>query len=293
MLKINDLQRHHAPLQGDLARAAAELIASGRYSSGLRVEAFERAFADYCGASHAVGVGSGTDALELALRALDIGAGDEVVTVANAGMYATSAILASGATPVFADIGAATMTLDAGTLAPLLGARCKAVVLTHLYGRLADVDRVLAATRATRVPVIEDCAQAHGAMKAGRRAGTFGTLGCFSFYPTKNLGACGDAGIVTTSNDELATRVRRLRQYGWAEKYRAVEPGGRNTRLDELQAGILLAKLPHLNAWNRRRNEIAGFYSANIRHPKILVPEIDPSRTSLISTSSAARIETH
>jgi dTDP-3-amino-2,3,6-trideoxy-4-keto-D-glucose/dTDP-3-amino-3,4,6-trideoxy-alpha-D-glucose/dTDP-2,6-dideoxy-D-kanosamine transaminase len=288
MLAINDLQRHEASLQEEMARAALEVLASGWYALGRRVEAFEHAFAGYCGVAHAVGVGSGTDALELALLALGVGPGDEVVTVANAGMYATVAIVSVGASPRFADVDPATMTLDPATLEPLLGPRCKAIVLTHLYGRMADVDRLVPVAEKAGIPLIEDCAQAHGAAHGGRLAGSFGAIGCFSFYPTKNLGACGDAGLVTTSDGELAAKLRRLRQYGWAEKYRAVEPRGRNTRLDELQAAILLAKLPHLPAWNARRNEIARRYSADIQHPLITVPGIDSGHVAHLYVVRAA-----
>jgi dTDP-4-amino-4,6-dideoxygalactose transaminase len=243
---------------------------------GKKVEAFERAFAEFCGVDHAVGVGNGTDALEIALRAVDVGPGAEVVTVANAGMYATTAIEAVGATPVFAEVDCRTMTMDVASLERAISSRSKAIVLTHLYGRLADVRSALAVADRRGVPIIEDCAQAHGAALAGRRAGSFGALGCFSFYPTKNLGACGDGGAVVTSSDALARKVRSLRQYGWSDKYRASVRGGRNTRLDELQAAILLVKLPHLSGWNSRRCHIAERYSSEIRHQKIVVPAIEP-----------------
>lgn len=274
MLKINDLKRHHAPLRDALEAALRDVLESGWYVLGRHGEAFERAFAEFCGVPHAVGVANGTDALELALRALGVGPGDEVVTVANAGMYATVAIRILGATPVFAEVDGTTMTLDPADLERVMTGRTKAVVLTHLYGRLADVERVIAVADAQGVPVVEDCAQAHGAALAGRRAGSFGNLGCFSFYPTKNLGACGDGGAVTARDAETAERVRRLRQYGWSEKYNAVVPGGRNSRLDEFQAAILVEKLRHLAEWNARRVAVAERYTAEIRHPHVAVPEI-------------------
>jgi len=276
MLKVNDLARHHAPLLEELASAMTEVLSSGWYVLGKKVEAFERAFAEFCGVDHAVGVGNGTDALEIALRALQVGPWAEVVTVANAGMYATTAIVAAGATPVFAEVDPVTMTMDAASLERALSPRSKAIVLTHLYGRLADVQTVLGVARERGVPVVEDCAQAHGAALAGRCAGSFGALGCFSFYPTKNLGACGDGGAVVTSDEALAARVRSIRQYGWSEKYRATVSGGRNSRLDELQAAVLLVKLPRLSSWNARRCRIAERYSSEIRHPEIEVPVIDP-----------------
>jgi dTDP-4-amino-4,6-dideoxygalactose transaminase len=278
MLKINDLERHHAPLQSMLANVAREVLESGWYVLGRRGQAFEGAFADFCGTTHAVGVASGTDALELALRAVGIGPGDDVVTVPNAGMYASVAIQSVGANPILADVKADDMVLDPLHLERVLGPRCKAIVLTHLYGRLADVDRVLEIANGRGVPVIEDCAQAHGAALGQRRAGSFGRLGCFSFYPTKNLGACGDGGAITTSDPALAERVCQLRQYGWSEKYKAVVSGGRNSRLDELQAAILIEKLPRLPAWNARRVEIAQRYSAEIHHPLVKVPTIEVHR---------------
>jgi len=278
VLKINDLERHHAPLGDELARAATAVLSSGWFVLGRHVEAFERAFAEFCGTADAIGVGNGTDALEIALRALELAPGDEVLTVANAGMYATAAIGAVGAVPVFADVDPETMTVDTGAVARALSPLTKAIVLTHLYGRLADVDGVLAVARARGIPVVEDCAQAHGASLGGRRAGSFGALGCFSFYPTKNLGACGDGGAVVTSDPALARRVRQLRQYGWSEKYRALVPGGRNSRLDELQDALLSVKLPRLSGWNARRSAIAQRYSAEIRHPLIQAPSIESER---------------
>jgi dTDP-4-amino-4,6-dideoxygalactose transaminase len=254
----------------------AEVLSSGWYVLGKRVEAFERAFAQFCGVDHAVGVGNGTDALEIALRALEVGRGDEVVTVANAGMYATTAIEAAGATPVFAEVDRVTMTMSMDSLERALSVRSKAIVLTHLYGRLADVHAALAVADRYGVPIVEDCAQAHGAAVDGRRAGSFGALGCFSFYPTKNLGACGDGGAIVTSNGALAGRARSLRHYGWSDKYLTTVPGGQNSRLDELQAAFLLVKLPHLSKWNARRCQIAQRYSSEIRHPRIELPVIEP-----------------
>src|SRR5882672_7780278 len=172
MLKINDLERHHAPLFDELSAAMAEVLSSGWYVLGERVEAFERAFSKFCGVEHAIGVGNGTDALELALRALDVGREDEVVTVANAGMYATAAIEAVGATPAFAEVDRVTMTMDAAALERTLSARSKAIVLTHLFGQLADVHAVLDVAGRRGIPVIEDCAQAHGATIGERRAGS-------------------------------------------------------------------------------------------------------------------------
>jgi dTDP-4-amino-4,6-dideoxygalactose transaminase len=274
MLKVNDLQRHHSSLQADLRQTAVEVLSSGWYVLGQRVSSFERAFAEFCGTKDAVGVGNGTDALELSLRALGVAAGDGVATVANAGMYSSTAILAVGARPIFVDVDASSMTMDPAALDVCLSPACKAIVLTHLYGRLGNVDAIVGIARSRGVPIIEDCAQAHGAAYGGRRAGGFGALGCFSFYPTKNLGACGDGGAITTSDPELAAKVRRLRQYGWSEKYTVAEEGGRNTRLDELQAAFLSLKLPMLSSWNDRRRAIARAYSSRIRHELVQVADV-------------------
>ncbi len=261
MIPLNDLNRTPAPLRAELAGATQRVLDRGWFILGPECEAFEQEFAAYCGAAHCVSVANGTDALELALRALGTGPGDEVVTAANAGGYSTTAIRLAGAQPLYADIDPATRNLSPGHLARVISPRTRAVIATHLYGRMADVDALLEVTRRAGVPLIEDCAQAHGASIAGRKAGTWGALGCFSFYPTKNLGACGDGGAVVTSDDTLARRVRSLRQYGWTRKYHSAGTG-RNSRMDEMQAAILRAKLPLLDEWNRRRRDIAARFSA-------------------------------
>lgn len=253
MFLINDLQRHNQPLAEAVAQATRRVLERGWFVLGPEVEAFEAEFAAYCGVGHCVGVGNGTDALELALRAVGLGPGMRVATVANAGMYSTTAILACGAVPVYVDVDPQTMLIDPSALPP-----ADALIVTHLYGRMADMPRLMAA--AGRMPVIEDCAQAHGAMLDGRRAGSWGAAGCFSFYPTKNLGALGDGGAVVTNDAAIDRRVRALRQYGWTSKYTAEIPGGRNSRLDELQAAILRLKLPLLDGWNARRCAIAAAY---------------------------------
>jgi dTDP-4-amino-4,6-dideoxygalactose transaminase len=189
-------------------------------------------------------------------------------------MYATAAILAIGATPVFADIDPTSFTMCSESLERCLGPKTSAVVITHLYGRLADLDRLKAIADRHGIPLIEDCAQALGAERAGRKAGTRGVIGCFSFYPTKNLGALGDGGALTTGNDQLADVLRKLRQYGWDKKYSAERPYGRNSRLDELQAAILRIKLGKLDGWNARRREIVARYRA-AASPKVSVPLTD------------------
>lgn len=273
-IPLNDLSRHWQQTAPVVKPAVERVAASGRYVLGQEVATFERAFADYCGVRHCIGVGSGTDALELVLRALGCGAGDEVITVANAGPYAAAAILATGARPRFVDIDATSMTICADALAQALERPARALIVTHLYGQLADMEAL--AQRAARhgLLLIEDCAQAHEAERGGRRAGAWGTAGCFSFYPTKNLGALGDAGAVVTDNDALAERVARLRQYGWTTKYHAAEPGGRNSRLDELQAAVLHSKLPYLDRWNERRRAIAADYGRGLAACDLVTPAI-------------------
>jgi len=216
-------------------------------------------------------VANGTDALELALRSLGIGPGDTVATVANAGGYSSTAIRAVGAEPLYIDIDPGTMNMSAADLAARLTPAVRAVIATHLYGRMALLPALLAVTGRAAVPLVEDCAQSHGAAIGGKKAGSWGALACFSFYPTKNLGALGDGGAITTHDERLAQRVRSLRQYGWSSKYQSSEYG-RNSRMDEMQAAILRAKLPHLESWNARRREIAATYSAALAGQPVECP---------------------
>jgi dTDP-4-amino-4,6-dideoxygalactose transaminase len=260
MIPVNDLKRQNAPLLPALAAAAAEVLEGGWYILGPRVAAFEKAFASYCGTAECITTGNGTDALELALRACGAGPGGQVAVVANAGGYGTAAVRAAGAEPLFVDVEPEFMLMDAGSLEARITPRTRAVIVTHLYGRMADMPRLLAVTAPRGLAVIEDCAQAHGARIGGKLAGAWGTAGCFSFYPTKNLGALGDGGAIVTGDAGVAERARRLRQYGWASKYRSTLAGGRNSRLDEIQAALLAVKLPLLDEWNERRRAIARRY---------------------------------
>ncbi|SMC23442.1 dTDP-4-amino-4,6-dideoxygalactose transaminase [Andreprevotia lacus DSM 23236] len=264
MLPINDLARHNGPLDGEIRVAIDRVLQRGYYILGPENQAFEAEFAAYLGVAGCVAVGNGTDALELALRALHIGPGDEVVTVANAGMYAGTAIHAVGATPRYVDIDPASMLLDVSLLPAATNDKTRAIVVTHLYGRMADVEAVVAFARPRGIAVIEDCAQAHGARRNGKLAGSVGDLAAFSFYPTKNLGALGDGGAVVSSDAGLLARLRGLRQYGWTSKYHVGMAGGRNSRLDEIQAAILRCKLPHLDGWNARRRAIIARYNAGL-----------------------------
>jgi dTDP-3-amino-2,3,6-trideoxy-4-keto-D-glucose/dTDP-3-amino-3,4,6-trideoxy-alpha-D-glucose/dTDP-2,6-dideoxy-D-kanosamine transaminase len=256
VIPLNDLSRQLDELGPALRTAVDDVLRGGRYLFGPRVAEFEAQFAAYCGVRHCVSVANGTDALELALRAFGCGPGSEVITVANAGMYSSAAIIAAGARPVLADIDSVTMTMAPESFARCISVRTKAVIVTHLYGRLADIDAVLDDARTHGIAVIEDCAHAHGARRNGRMAGAWGDVGCYSFYPTKNLGALGDGGAIVTANDSLAESLRQLRQYGWTSKYHATRPQGRNSRLDELQAAVLLVKLKYVDRWNDRRRTI-------------------------------------
>lgn len=276
LVPVNALKRHIGNLETSLADVAVEVIQSGHFVLGPKVDAFEAAFAAYCGVGHCIGVANGTDALELSLKGVGVEIGDKVAVTANAAMYGTSAVLACGAEPVFLDINRSTSTLDTGALERLLrsGVSIKAVIVTHLYGRLAEIDEITQLCQSHNVRLIEDCAQAHGAMlEDGSKAGSFGDVAAFSFYPTKNLGAIGDGGAVVCRDAQIARRVRDLRQYGWSEKYRNSLEGGRNSRLDEIQAGFLSIMLPHLDQWNDRRRAIANRYSEEIRNSRISVPE--------------------
>ena len=268
-IPMNQLGALHSVQREALAGAMLEVLDSGWFVLGPQVERFEQAFADYCGVANCVGVGNGSDALELAMRALGIGVGDRVASVANAGFYASAAIIACGAQPLFVEVDEQQLQLDPTALEQVLAQQPKAVVVCHLFGRLAPVEDIVDRCRRAGVAVIEDCAQAHGARRNGRAAGSFGDIGCFSFYPTKNLGALGDGGAVVTDSAALADHLRCLRQHGWRDKYSVEIGGGRNSRLDALQAALLGVQLPLLDERNARRREIAAVYSNGIDHPCI------------------------
>lgn len=263
--------------------AVAAVMASGSYILGPEVRAFEQEFAQYVGTQHCVAVSSATQGLELALRALSIGAGDIVFTVSHTCVATIAAIEAVGAVPVFIDIDPATFTMSAGMLEETIrywrglpGAdahRPKAIVPVHLYGHPADLTAIQRLAGEHQLRVVEDCAQAHGALWAGKKVGTFGDAGVFSFYPTKNLGAMGDSGAVVTNQVSVAEKIRALRQYGCQEPNCSLEPG-MNSRLDDLQAAILRVKLPHLEKENHRRRELAAAYAAQLAGSSIGCPVV-------------------
>jgi dTDP-4-amino-4,6-dideoxygalactose transaminase len=249
---------------------------SGTYILGPKVQAFEAALADYVGCNHALGVANGTDALYLALRALGIGQGDEVITTSFSYIATSEAITRCQATPIFLDLDpAGTFNLDVAKLEAAITPRTKAILPVHLYGQAADMTTLMAVANKYSLPVVEDCAQALGARWQGQPVGSFGTISCFSFFPTKNLGAAGDAGAVATNDPALAALLKQLRVHGQSSQYdHATE--GINSRLDELQAALLLVKLPHLDGWNQRRAEIAARYSSALASlaPKVQVPVV-------------------
>ena len=259
----------------EILEAVKRVLEGGNYIFGPEVEKFETSFAAYCGAEYAVGVNSGTDALILALRALDIGPGDEVITVSHTALATVAAIIASGATPVLVDIEPAYYTMDPQCLQRAITPKTKAVIPVHLYGQPTDMDAIMKISSEHGLFVIEDCAQAAGAIYKGMRVGSIGDAGCFSFYPTKNLGAIGDGGMVVTRNAKLAQRIRRLRQYGWDEKRTTEEPGF-NSRLGEIQAAILNVKLKSLDEANGRRREIAQMYNEGLATLPIVLPKERP-----------------
>lgn len=261
MLPFNTLKPLYDALADEINAAAARALASGWYILGPEVEAFEAEFAAWNGVDYAVGVANGTDAIELALRAAGVGAGDEVITVAHTAVATICAIERAGARPVMVDIDPQTYTLDPAAAAAAITPRTRAIIPVHLYGHTADLDALGDLCQRHGLLLIEDCAQAHGALWRGRKAGTVGHLGTFSFYPTKNLGALGDGGAVITRDAALADRLRRLRNYGQTQRYHHDERGV-NSRLDELQAAILRVKLAHLDAHNAERRRLAAVYSA-------------------------------
>ncbi|MEA9587215.1 DegT/DnrJ/EryC1/StrS family aminotransferase [Xanthomonas sp. WHRI 10064A] len=299
LVPVNALDRHIGPIARQLEEAAVKAIGSGYYVLGPNVKAFEKEFADWCGAGDCVSVANGTEALELGLRSLGVSDGKRVAVVANAAMYGTTAVLACGAEPVFIDIDPITCTMAPEALeAELATGKIDVVIVTHLYGRLAQMDAFTALADKHGFAIFEDCAQAHGAMDAqGRKAGTFGKAASFSFYPTKNLGALGDGGAVTTNDPAIADTLRKLRQYGWTAKYRNELRGGRNSRLDEIQAAFLRVMLPLLDNWNARRRDIANRYSTEIKHFNILVPPTSGNdfvaHLYVVHTSDRAGLQKH
>jgi dTDP-4-amino-4,6-dideoxygalactose transaminase len=259
----------------EIQNAINEVILSGWYILGKSVELFEKEFAEYLNAKFCVGVASGTDALILALKAVGIHPGDEVITVSHTAVATVAAIELTGAVPVFADIDPFTRCLDPACLPSLISPRTRAVLPVHIYGQPAPMEEIISIAKQNDLKIIEDCAQAHGAEIKGQKVGTFGDAATFSFYPTKNLGALGDGGAVVSNSAQVAQNVRLLREYGWSNRYISSVPGS-NSRLDEIQAAILRVKLAHLEDDNIRRRRIGKHYSQSIKGSDLRYPEQIP-----------------
>jgi dTDP-4-amino-4,6-dideoxygalactose transaminase len=271
-IPFGNLKRQYEQLREQIDAATREVYESGWFILGKQVEKFEANFAVYCGAKYAIAVGSGTEALHLALIACGVECGDEVITVANTCVPTISAISFAGAIPVFVDIDAQTFTIDPSQIEEKITSKTKAIIPVHLYGQCAEMNPILEIADRHGLKVIEDCAQASGSLYNGRMAGTIGDAGAFSFYPSKNLGAFGDGGLVTTDDEQIANKLVKLRNYGQEKRYyHSIK--GFNSRLDELQAAILNVKLPYLEGWNQRRREIARRYNEAFVDRDIICPQ--------------------
>lgn len=277
-IPLVDLKAQYGPLEEQIRKAWDGVLASMQLFLGPNVRAFEQEFAQYCGVEHAIGVGDGTSAIQLALRAAEIGPGDEVITVSHTFIATGEAILLAGATPVFVDIDPQTLLMDVSQVEAQITPRTRAILPVHLYGQCVDMDPLLDIARRHNLLVIEDACQAHGAEYKGRKAGSLGDMAAFSFYFTKNLGAYGEGGMVTTRNGDLAKRIRMLRDHGSEKRYYH-EFLGTNGRLDELQAAALRVKLPHLDEWNAQRRANAEVYRQGLKDVAVTLPFDAPGTT--------------
>ena len=270
-IPLVDLQTQSRALKDDVLRRMGDVIDGARYILGKEVEEFEQRFAAFCGAKHCIGVANGTEALHLALRALEIGPGDEVITAGNSFAATAFAIAHAGAETVFVDIDPTDFNMDVSLLEQAISERTKAIIPVHLYGQPAKMKEIREIADRHGLKIIEDSAQAHGAEINGQRCGTFGDIGCFSFYPGKNLGAFGDGGAIVTNNPELDEKVRLLRNYGQKEKNRH-DLLGFNSRLDTIQACVLLSKMDHIENWTEQRREVAGWYREELSGTDLMLP---------------------
>ena len=275
----NDLLRQYSLFAGEYEEKALEVLRSGWYILGKELSAFETEFADYLGASYCVGVANGLDALTIAFASLGIGEGDEVIVASNAYIACVLGITANRAVPVFCEPDEYD-NLNAHAIEEKITPRTKAILAVHLYGQSCDMTAIMETAKKHNLRVVEDCAQSHGTKWNGKCTGTFGDIGCFSFYPTKNLGGFGDGGAIVTDHKEIAEFVRMYRNYGSKERYQN-EVAGVNSRLDELQAGLLRVKLRHLDDLNAERCRIAARYDAEIRNPLISLPKTRPGSTHI------------
>tara|TARA_Y100001958_G_scaffold108720_1_gene76360 strand:- start:737 stop:1834 length:1098 start_codon:yes stop_codon:yes gene_type:complete len=259
--------------KNEIFEAIQRVFDSNWYILGKEVELFEEEFSDFNSVSNTIGVGNGTDALQIALRALNIGHGDEVITTAHTAVATASAIFSVGAKPVFVDIENGLFTINPELIVNAITPKTKAIIPVHIYGQACDMDSILEIARDNNLNVIEDCAQAHGALYNGKRVGTLGDIGTFSFYPTKNLGAIGDGGALITDNEELSNKIKLIREYGWEERYISSHEGW-NSRLDEMQAAILRVKLKYLDKDNNNRRKNANTYFDSLKDVPLVLPEL-------------------
>ncbi len=266
-----DAKKQYLSLQKKITNAIDRVLKSGKYILGEELLFFEKEFSSYIGMRYAVGVNSGTDAIKIALRSLSVGTADLVITTTNTAVPTVSAIRETGATPVFVDIDDF-FTIDSKKIEAAITDKVKAIVVVHLYGQPADMPSIKKIAKKYNIAIIEDCAQAAGATINNKKVGIFGDISCFSFYPTKNIGACGDGGMILTNKKHLAEKARSLRMYGMRKTYYAREEGF-NSRLDEIQAAILREKLAYLEKWNKKRKFIANFYGKHIKNHLIKLPQ--------------------
>lgn len=270
-IPLIDLSRQYFSIKEEIDEAVSRVIERGAFTLGSELELFEENFARFCGTKFAVGVGSGTDALHFALKALGVGQGDEVITVPNTFVATVEAILMCGARPVFADVDERTYNIDIFQLEKALSERTKAIIPVHLYGQPAEMDEIISFAQKHNLKVVEDACQAHGARYMGKRVGSFGDAGCFSFFPSKNLGAFGDGGVVVTDSQEIAEKVKRLRHHGHVDKFTHLEPGF-CSRLHNLQAAVLNVKLNYLDEWNRKRQNLSALYTRLLKELPVKTP---------------------
>lgn len=270
-IPLVDLKAQFNPLKDQIFQQWDQVLSGMRLFLGPNVQAFEEEFAQYCETRFAIGVSDGTSAIQLALRALEIGHGDEVITVSHTFVATVEAILLVGASPVFIDINPATYTMDVNQLEAAITPKTRAILPVHLYGQCVDMDPLIDIARKHHIAIIEDACQAHGATYKGRKAGSIGDIGCFSFYFSKNLGAYGEGGMVTTNEPHLAEQIKKMRDHGSEKRYHH-ETLGWNSRLDELQAAVLRIKLPHLDKWNENRRTIASAYNQELSKLGLTIP---------------------
>lgn len=270
MIYFIDLKKEYKQIKTEIDEAIQRVLDRQWFLLGEEVEKFEEEFSHYVGAKYGIGVSSGTDAIMLSLMALGVGKGDEVITVSHTSVATVTAILLTGAKPIFIDVEEATMLMDVSDVEAKISDRTKAIVPVHLYGHPVDMNPLIEISKKYDIPIVEDCAQAHGAEYNGKKVGSLGKLGAFSFYPTKNLGAYGDAGMIVTNDEELYKKLLMLRQYGWKKRDESVMIGV-NSRLDEIQASVLRVKLRHLDEWNEKRRNTAKVYNELLENSNVIL----------------------